>query len=73
MISVTDLHGKELYVNAEMIESVQATPDTQILLSNGHRFYADAAPEDVVRSIIEYRRQCLLPTTPEDLILPSEG
>ncbi|OVE76280.1 hypothetical protein BVX97_01555 [bacterium E08(2017)] len=61
MIPVTDLHEKQKYVNAEMIEQVEMTPDTQILLTTGHRVYVKEAPEEVARLVIEYRREVLRP------------
>ena len=59
MIAVTDLHGKKKYINAEIIELVETTPDTQILLTNGHRIYVSEEPEEVVERIIGYRKECL--------------
>ncbi len=59
MIQVTDLHGRCKHVNAELIELVESTPDTQILLTNGHRLYVAEKPEEVVSRIIRYRQACL--------------
>ncbi len=58
MIPVTDLHGKQIYVNAELIEQVTATPDTQILLTTGHRVYVAESPEEVAKRVVAYRREC---------------
>lgn len=59
MIAVTDLHGKHEYVNAELIERVQSTPDTQIVLTNGHRIYVTESPEEIAERVIAYRGRCL--------------
>ena len=61
MIEITDLKGTPRYINAEMIESVEANPDTQVVLSNGHRFYAREKPSVIVERVMEYRRQCHQP------------
>jgi flagellar protein FlbD len=61
MIEITDLKGHSRYINAEMIESVEANPDTQVVLSNGHRFYAREKPVVIVERVIAYRRQCNVP------------
>jgi flagellar protein FlbD len=67
MIAITDLRGTLRYVNAELVECVEATPDTQILLSNGHRYFARERPAEVVERILEYRRACGLPPRAETL------
>lgn len=59
MIAVTDLHGKVMFVNADQIECIEANPDTQILLSNGHRYYATEKPEEIAKRCIAYKRSCL--------------
>lgn len=58
MIAVTDLHGKSFYVNAELIETVQLTPDTQIVLTNGHRMYVAESLEEIAERTIAYKRLC---------------
>ncbi len=62
MIQVTDLHGKELYINAEFIERVEVTPDTQIVLIGGQHLYVSEEPEVVAARVIAYRRACLTET-----------
>ena len=37
MIEVTRLKGKKMMINAELIETVEETPDTVITLTNGCR------------------------------------
>ncbi|HBA84879.1 MAG TPA: flagellar protein FlbD [Verrucomicrobia bacterium] len=61
MIEITDLKGSQRYINAELIESVEANPDTQVVLSNGHRFYAREKPAVIVERVLLYRQRCHLP------------
>lgn len=56
MIEVTRLNGRSLVVNAELIESVEATPDTIISLHTGRKFVVREPVDEVVRRVIEYRR-----------------
>lgn len=56
MIKLTRLDGSKLYVNAEFIQTVESTPDTHIVLFNGHSFVVTESDHDVVEQIIEYRR-----------------
>ena len=37
MISVTRLNNKEFYVNCDLIEFIEATPDTVITLTTGKK------------------------------------
>jgi flagellar protein FlbD len=57
MISLTRLNGTKYYLNADLIVSVEGTPDTVITLNNGAKFIVRNRPEDVVQMIIQYQRQ----------------
>lgn len=59
MIALTDLHGKVIFVNADHIECVESNPDTQIVLSNGHRYYAAEKAEEIAKRCIAYKRSCM--------------
>ncbi len=56
MITVTRLNGKKLVVNAELIRTVEANPDTTILLINGDHIIVRESMERVVELAIEYGR-----------------
>jgi flagellar protein FlbD len=58
MIRVTRLNHAEIIVNAEMIEFVEATPDTMITLESGKRLMVAEPVDVVVERVIEYRRRC---------------
>ena len=57
MIALTRLKGKQLVVNAELIKTVEKTPDTVITLINGDRMMVRESVEDVVAKAIDYARQ----------------
>lgn len=57
VIPVTRLNGSRFYLNAELVESVEATPDTVITLSNGVRVIVRERTEQIVEAILQYRRQ----------------
>jgi flagellar protein FlbD len=61
MILVTRLDGKELWVNAEQILTVEATPDTVLLLAGGLHLMVREPPQEVVDRVVAYRRRCLGP------------
>jgi flagellar protein FlbD len=56
MISLTRLNGTKYFLNADLIISVEGTPDTVISLTNGAKFIVKDRPEDVVQLIIQYQR-----------------
>jgi len=65
MIKVTRLNGKSFIVNADLIRTVEAKPDTTITLINGDHMIITESPEEVVEKAVEYGRSLrkLLPPT----------
>ncbi len=56
MISVTRFNGTKIYLNAELIQSVEGTPDTVITLTNEVKIIVKEPPQDVIEKIISYQR-----------------
>ena len=56
MIEVTRLKGKKMMINAELIETVEETPDTVITLTNGKKFVVSESAEEVTSLVIGYKR-----------------
>ena len=57
MIALHRLNGQEVVINAELIESVEAHPDTVILLATGNRLVVKEAVLDVIQRVVEYRKR----------------
>ena len=57
MIQVTRLNGSPLTVNAELIETIEACPDTVIALATGNRIVVKEPVQEVVAKVVEYRRK----------------
>ena len=57
MIQVTRLNGSELTLNAELIETIEATPDTVIMLMNEHRWVVRESVDEVVERVVAYKRR----------------
>ena len=57
MIEVTRLRGAKVILNAELIETVEGTPDTVITLTGGKKLVVEETPEQIVSSVIEYKRK----------------
>lgn len=56
MIKVTRLDQSQLYLNAEFIQSVESTPDTHIVLANGHSYVVRESDDEIIALIVDYRR-----------------
>lgn len=56
MIRVTRLNGAELVLNADLIESLEATPDTIVALTTGKKLMVKEAVDEVIGKIVEYRQ-----------------
>ncbi len=61
MIRVSRLNGKEFVINAELIETIDESPDTVITLVQGHKFVVRESFDEVIQRVIDYRRLCRLP------------
>jgi flagellar protein FlbD len=59
VIEVTRMNGKTFYVNPELIQSVEGTPDTIITLVNNTKFIVKESPAEVVERFIQYRRKIM--------------
>jgi flagellar protein FlbD len=58
MIELTKLHNQKFVLNAELIESVEETPDTIITLISGKRIMVKESVGDVVEKVVEYKTRC---------------
>ena len=58
MIKITkfNTNDKELVLNAELIETIEETPDTVITLLNGKKLIVEESMDDIVRKVMDYRR-----------------
>lgn len=57
MITLTRLNKKRFVVNAELIKTIEETPDTLITLLNGDYFMVLEPVQEVVDKAIDYARQ----------------
>lgn len=57
VITLHKLTGKQVLINADLIESVEASPDTVITLVTGNRYMVKESPEAVTAAVIEFKRK----------------
>ncbi|NUM47351.1 MAG: flagellar FlbD family protein [Anaerolineales bacterium] len=63
MIRVTRFNGSNIFLNAELIQSVEGTPDTVITLTNQIKVVVKDDPQTVVDAIIAYQQKVHTPFT----------
>jgi flagellar protein FlbD len=54
------LHGEPLFVNADLIEAIEVTPDTLLTLVDGRKAIVQETPDEVVRRIVAFRASVLV-------------
>ncbi len=63
MIRLTRINRAPLVLNSDLIEHVEATPDTVIALTTGQKLVVMESAEEVIQKVIEFRR--LIANRPE--------
>jgi flagellar protein FlbD len=48
---------REVWVNADLIETIEATPDTVVKLTTDRRLIVDETPEEIAALVIEMKRK----------------
>ena len=57
MIKVTRLKSNDDFVlNAELIETIEETPDTVVTLTNGKKLIVEESMDELVGRVMDYRR-----------------
>ncbi|MBR1736113.1 MAG: flagellar FlbD family protein [Firmicutes bacterium] len=57
MIYITRLNDKEVYINSDLIECMEETPDTTITLTTGKKFIVKETIDEIVERIIAFKRK----------------
>jgi len=56
MIQLTRINRVPLVLNSDLIEHIEAAPDTIISLTNGQKLVVLESIDDIVRRVIDFRR-----------------
>ena len=59
MIKLTRINGKEFYVNSDLLEFIESTPDTIISLTTGKKLIIKESIPDVIELIVEFKSKAL--------------
>lgn len=59
MVKLTRLNKTILIVNAELIEFIEATPDTIVTLTTGRKVVVRETVEELIEMVVAYKRSFL--------------
>ena len=57
MIEVTKLNDDKFVLNAELIKTVEETPDTVITITTGNKYIVKESVEDVIQKVVTYKKR----------------
>lgn len=56
MIHLTRLNRSPVIINSDLIEHIDANPDTVVSLTSGQKFMVLETTDEVVQKVIDFRR-----------------
>lgn len=56
MIKLTKLNEDIFFLNAELVKTVEETPDTVITLTNGSKYIVKENADTIIERIVQYKR-----------------
>lgn len=60
MIVLHRLKGEDFFLNADLVESIEETPDTVVTLVDGRRIVVSDSAAAIAQRIVEYRASILV-------------
>ena len=59
MIKVTKINGQQFFINCDLMEFIESTPDTIISLTTGKKVIVRESAAEVIDKIVEYKSKIL--------------
>ncbi len=59
MIKLTKINGQEIFINCDLMEFIESTPDTVISLTTGKKLMVKESVSLVIEKIVEYKRMIM--------------
>lgn len=70
VIELTRMNNEKIYLNANLIESVEVTPDRLITLVSDKKYYVLESAEEIVSKMEEFYRRIYTPGGKKKLTRP---
>jgi flagellar protein FlbD len=64
MIQLTRLNHEPFYLNPDLIQEMETTPDTVLTLTSGARIVVQEAPEKVIDEVVAFKKRVFSPQDP---------
>lgn len=60
MIEVTRLNGESIFVNPDLIYSIEKCPDTLLRFSNGQVLAIKESPREIQEKVVEFKKRYII-------------
>lgn len=57
MILLHRLDGSSFHLNTDLVEMIEANPDTVLTLNSSRKFVVRETPSDIIDAVVAYRRR----------------
>ena len=57
MIKLTRMNDEEFYVNSDLIQFIESTPETILTLVNAKKVTVKETPKQIIDAVVEYQRR----------------
>ncbi len=57
MILVTRLNNAEMVINCDLIEYIEATPDSTITMTTGRKIIAKESVDEIIDKVVEFKKK----------------
>lgn len=57
MITITKLNDKQIVINCELIELIEANPDTTITMNTGRKIIVRESVDEVISRSVAYKKE----------------
>lgn len=57
MIILTKLNNQRFTINSDLIETLEETPDTVIVMTTGNKYVVKETQQQIIDKVIKYKRK----------------
>ena len=57
MITLTKLNNQRFTINSDLIETLEETPDTVIVMTTGNKYVVKETQQEIIDQVINYKRK----------------
>ena len=57
MVTLTRLNNQLFTINSDLIETLEETPDTVIVMATGNKYVVKETQQEIIDKIVDYKRR----------------